>query len=211
MQWRMLRRRGGSASWTIVGDPAQSSWPDLDEYEHALTELVGTAPVRRFRMSTNYRSPAEVFNLAAQVVRADYPQADLPHAVRSTGVDPELTVADPEHLRAAIAQKINQVNDEVDGTIGLIAPQSVLNQLGGIADLVHPGAREKLAAVTPLQSKGLEYDAVIVIGPDEIVAETAGGVRVLYVALTRATQRLVVVDLGESGKWRAALTEESEG
>ena len=46
MQWRMLRRRGPSASWTIVGDPAQSSWPDADEADRALNEIVGTSPVR---------------------------------------------------------------------------------------------------------------------------------------------------------------------
>ncbi len=85
MQWRMLRRRGAEASWTIVGDPAQSSWPDPDETEQALTELIGNAPSRRFRLSTNYRSPAEVFALAAEVVRRAFPSADLPHAVRSTG------------------------------------------------------------------------------------------------------------------------------
>ena len=90
MQWRMLRRRGPSASWTIVGDPAQSAWPDAEEADRAITEMVGTSPVRRFRMSTNYRSPAEVFDLASQVVRSAYPQADRPQAVRSTGVGPGL-------------------------------------------------------------------------------------------------------------------------
>ena len=88
MQWRMLRRRGPSASWTIVGDPAQSSWPDAEESRRALNEIVGTAPVRRFRMSTNYRSPSEVFDLAAQVVVSAYPEADLPKAVRSVGIEP---------------------------------------------------------------------------------------------------------------------------
>ena len=51
-----------------------------------------------------------------------------------------------------------------------------------------------MVVVTPLQAKGLEYDGVLVVGPDEIVAESAGGVRTLYVALTRPTQRLVTLD-----------------
>ncbi len=93
MQWRMLRRRGASASWTIVGDPAQSSWPDTAEASRAINDLIGTAPVRRFRMSTNYRSPAEVFDFAARVVVRAYPEADLPRAVRSTGVEPRLLEA----------------------------------------------------------------------------------------------------------------------
>ena len=59
-------RRGASASWTIVGDPAQSAWTDTDEADRAIEEIIGTAPVRHFRMSTNYRSPSEVFDLAAR-------------------------------------------------------------------------------------------------------------------------------------------------
>ena len=92
MQWRMLRRRGASASWTIVGDPAQSSWTDTEEANRAIEEIIGTAPVRHFRMSTNYRSPSEVFDLAAKIVVADFPDADLPTAVRSTGHRPRLLV-----------------------------------------------------------------------------------------------------------------------
>ena len=99
MQWRMLRRRGPSASWTIVGDPAQSSWPDAAEADRALNEIVGTAPVRQFRMSTNYRSPAEVFDLAAKVVVAAIPRPTCPKAVRSVGVEPRLAVAGPTGWR----------------------------------------------------------------------------------------------------------------
>ena len=83
MQWRMLRRRGASASWTIVGDPAQSAWTDTQEANQAIEEIIGTAPVRHFRMSTNYRSPAEVYDLAAKIVVTDFPNADLPIAARS--------------------------------------------------------------------------------------------------------------------------------
>ncbi len=113
MQWRMLRRRGASASWTIVGDPAQSSWSDTEEANRAIAEIVGTAPVRHFRMSTNYRSPSEVFDLAAKIVVADFPDADLPTAVRSTGHQPRLLVpadAAPEHRTVATAM-INIVRD----------------------------------------------------------------------------------------------------
>ena len=98
MQWRMLRRRGSQASWTIVGDPAQSSWPDLDESARSLQELIGSAPHRDFRLSTNYRSPAEVFTLAAEVVRRAYADADLPVAIRTTGVEPLLLTAPEAEL-----------------------------------------------------------------------------------------------------------------
>ncbi len=63
---------------------------------------------------------------------------------------------------------------------------------------------DRLSFLSPLNAKGLEYDAVVVVAPDEIVAESPGGSRVLYVALTRPTQRLVTIDVGASpGAWRA--------
>ena len=61
---------------------------------------------------------------------------------------------------------------------------------------------ERISFISPLNAKGLEYDAVIVVSPDQIVAESPGGERVLYVALTRPTQRLVTIDLDAEGAWR---------
>ncbi|PKQ23243.1 MAG: helicase [Actinobacteria bacterium HGW-Actinobacteria-5] len=206
MQWRMLRRRGSQASWTIVGDPAQSSWPDPAETESALADLIGSAPHRDFRLSTNYRSPAEVFELAAQVVLRDFPQADVPVAVRSTGIEPELQVVPEAALERRLDEKIAELAGLVEGTIGVIVAPSRLSSLA-VADLpstrTHDG---RVSFLSPLNAKGLEYDAVVVVGPDEIVAESPGGTRVLYVALTRPTQRLVTIDIGEPGAWRAALS-----
>ncbi|SDU95226.1 DNA helicase IV [Microlunatus sagamiharensis] len=202
MQWRMLRRRGASASWTIVGDGAQSSWPDAAEADRALREIIGTAPVRRFRMSTNYRSPAEVFDLASRVVVEAYPEADLPTAVRSTGVEPLLAVA--QDLRRDVVEQVRALLGQVDGTVGVVCPPSrrdtVLADLEGAA---LDGA-DRIAVVTSLESKGLEYDGVLVVTPDDVVAESPGGVRSLYVSLTRPTQRLVTLDEGRPGRWRPA-------
>lgn len=206
MQWRMLRRRGSQASWTVVGDLAQSSWPDLDEVGRAARDLIGTAPHREFRLSVNYRSPAEVFALASEVVRAHFPTADLPSAVRSTGMEPELLTAASDALAASVADTVAALTGEVGGTVGVIAPPSRL-------DAVHREVGEALAArladedrarvviISPLEAKGLEYDGVIVVSPDEIVAESPGGIRVLYVALTRPTQRLVTIDVDAPGAW----------
>lgn len=206
MQWRMLRRRGAHASWTIVGDPAQSSWPDQSETDAALTDLIGSAPHRRFRMSTNYRSPAEVFNLAAQVVTRAYPNADLPHAVRSIGIDPVLARTSPERFAEDLLAHINQVATQVEGSIGVICPPSRMAAVQALLAERAPELSARIALVTPLECKGLEYDAAVVISPDEIVAESPGGVRVLYVALTRPTQRLITLDV-LSQDWRPAESE----
>jgi hypothetical protein len=206
MQWRMLRRRGASASWTIVGDPAQSSWPDAEESARALRELVGTAPVRRFRMSTNYRSPAEVFDLAAAVVVQAYPEADLPKAVRSTGVDPQLRVAPEGGLDAAVVDAVRDLLADVAGTVGVICPPGQRDAVRGVLDQAALPGAERLAVVTSLESKGLEYDGVLVVRPDQVVAESPGGIRSLYVALTRPTQRLVTLDAAaDPAGWRRSL------
>jgi DNA helicase IV len=203
MGWRMLRRRGPSASWTIVGDPAQSSWPDPRETERALTELTGSAPLRRFRMSTNYRSPAEVFDLAAKVVVHAYPEADLPRAVRSTGVDPELLTTDD--LGSGVRGATGDLLAAVEGTVGVVAPPSLVAEVNRVLDETPGGREERVLVVTALQAKGLEYDGVLVVDPDTIVAESAGGLRSLYVALTRPTQRLVTLDLRPDPAWRKNL------
>ena len=210
MQWRMLRRRGGSASWTIVGDPAQSSWPDAHEADRAIQEIIGTAPVRHFRMSTNYRSPSEVFDLAAKIVVADFPDADLPTAVRSTGQEPRLlvpaeVVADDPTIPASLITIVRSLLAEVDGTVGVICPPASRDELAAELEQAQLTGAERLAVITPLQSKGLEYDAVLVITPDDIVDQSPGGVRALYVALTRPTQRLVTLDAAPDASWRKSL------
>ncbi|MFV0451121.1 MAG: HelD family protein [Propioniciclava sp.] len=212
MQWRMLRRRGSQASWTIVGDLAQSSWPDLDEVGRAVGSLIGNAPHREFRLSVNYRSPAEVFTLASRIVTASYPGADMPRAVRSTGIRPDLRVSSEAALLTDLAEIVDELTEAVGGTVGLIAPPSRLDRLRHgleqrLATRMNPATLARVLPMSPLEAKGLEYDAVVVVAPDEIVAESPGGVRVLYVALTRPTQRLVTLDIGGVGTWQAPLTD----
>jgi AAA domain len=210
MQWRMLRRRGASASWTIVGDPAQSSWTDTEEANRAIEEIIGTAPVRHFRMSTNYRSPSEVFDLAAKIVVADFPDADLPTAVRSTGYQPRLLVpADappgPPTTAAAMINIVRTLLAEVEGTVGVISPPSTKHELATQLAGARLAGADRVAVVTLVEAKGLEYDGVLVVTPDDIVAESPGGVRALYVALTRPTQRLVTLDAAPDADWRKSL------
>lgn len=190
MQWRMIGRRGPQASWTIVGDPAQSAFPHPEQTRSALNELVGNAPSRTFTLTKNYRSPAEVFDLAAEVVVTVQPDADLPQAVRSVGVQP--TVVRTDALWAEARSQLDEMLQEVDGTIGLVCPASLVDQAGDLA------TDPRIIPVTTMQAKGLEYDGAVVVDPERIVSETGNptsGVRVLYVALTRPTQRLAVVGL----------------
>ncbi|MEU4601729.1 UvrD-helicase domain-containing protein [Kribbella sp. NPDC023972] len=191
MQWRMVTRRGPQASWTIVGDPAQSSWPDPDEARAAMDSMLSHLQRHSFRLSTNYRNSAEIYSFAGEVIRRSLPGADLPDAVRRTGVEPEHRVVDAGKIAEAAGDTAVELLQLVEGTVGVIVPPKLRPAVDTVlAELGDP----RVVAVSPLESKGLEYDAVVVVEPDRIVSDTLGGVRALYVVLTRATQRLVTVN-----------------
>ncbi|HEX3814336.1 MAG TPA: UvrD-helicase domain-containing protein [Mycobacteriales bacterium] len=188
MQWRMVGRRGQNASWTVVGDQAQSSWPDADESRAAMNSALGTGARHTYRLTTNYRNSAEIFAFAGAYIQTVAPDADIPNAVRSTGHEPEHRVTEAAGLPAAVGSAVRELLATVEGTIGVIASGHRHAEL-----LAAVGDDERVAVVTPLDCKGMEYDGVVVVEPGEISAESTMGPRILYVALTRATQRLVTV------------------
>ncbi|WP_367322756.1 UvrD-helicase domain-containing protein [Streptomyces sp. HUAS ZL42] len=196
MQWRMVGRRGRHATWTIVGDPAQSSWSDPDEAAEARDEALGTRPRRRFQLTVNYRNPAEIAELAAKVLALAMPGAESPSAVRSTGVEPRFVTTNNGHssgVRESLARTVREeaarLLDRVDGTVGVVVAmnrrEEAARWLAGLGD--------RVVALGSLEAKGLEYDATVVVSPAEIADESPAGLRVLYVALTRATRQLTIV------------------
>jgi DNA helicase IV len=206
MQWRMLGRRGQYASWTIVGDPAQTSWPTTDEADRARESALGRVKTRRrFQLSTNYRNSAEIFELAASVVRDVVAPAELPKPVRSTGWAPSVLTVDAAKLPAACREAVDELLEAVEGTVGVITAMDrraevsdwLADRFGAGVD----GAESRLRVAGSLEAKGLEYDAVVLVSPSELIAESSTGRRALYVALTRATQRLTVLSSDDS--WRA--------
>ncbi|MDQ8705776.1 UvrD-helicase domain-containing protein [Streptomyces sp. LHD-70] len=189
MQWRMVGRRGRHATWTVVGDPAQSSWSDPDEAAAARDEALGTRPRRRFELTVNYRNPSEIAELAAKVLALAMPGTASPKAVRSTGVEPRFAVVPDGDLGASVRAEAEALLDRVDGTIGVVvAMRRRAEAARWLAEL-----GERVVALGSLEAKGLEYDATVVVSPAEIADESPAGLRVLYVALTRATQQLTVV------------------
>ena len=201
MQWRMVTRRGPQASWTIVGDPAQSSWPDPAEARAAMDSMLGPVPRHTFRLSTNYRNSAEIYRFAGEVIRRTVPDADLPDAVRSTGVEPEHRFADAGKLAEAARDAASDLLGLVEGTVGVIVTPSLRPAVEAAAAELDD---RRVVVLAPLESKGLEYDAVVAVEPDRIVDETLGGIRALYVVLTRATQRLITV--GSTTAWMPPAT-----
>ncbi len=188
MQWRMLGRRARGATWTIVGDWVQSAWPDVDEVRAALAAVLGRSRLREVELTTNYRTSTEVAALAARLLRRIDPSLSAPAAVRSTGVDPLLLAGDVEQQ---LPGAVRDLLDAVGGTVGVVAPHGLLEQVRALLP-----DDDRLSLVDPWQVKGLEYDGCLVVHPHALVAEAntqAAGLRSLYVALTRATQRLVVL------------------
>ena len=150
-------------------------------------------------------------DLAGKVVRAAYPDAVLPNSVRETGVEPLLLSVIPDELAGELKKQIMNLSQQVAGSISLItAPDDYRKFIELVEQMKLPEeVDQRVVVITALQSKGLEFDATIVISPDDIVEQTPGGERVLYVALTRPTQRLVTIDLSgkHTARWRRTLTE----
>lgn len=199
MQWRMLGRRGRHASWTIVGDEAQSSWPHPAESAAARKAALDGKPEHAFRLSTNYRNSAEIYELAAKVAAVAVPDPDLADAVRRTGEQPQHHTVPAAELIATTRASAREILDRVEGTVAVVVPRARLDELQAeLADLVeqHDG---RLRVLDGLDTKGLEFDGVVVVEPDGITDEALAGWRTLYVVLTRATQLLTTV--GTTDRW----------
>jgi hypothetical protein len=198
MQWRMIGRRGEYASWTVVGDPAQSAWHgDPAEVRRAREAALGSRRRTEYELTTNYRNSAEIFEVAAAVVRKAEPDIALPVAVRRGGAPPEHLLVDRAALAGTVREAAARLLVDVEGTVGVISTQAARDEVAGwVAGL----SADRLQAVGSLESKGLEFDGVLVVQPSAIVKESPSGLRTLYVALSRATQRLTTVGTDES--WR---------
>ena len=188
MQWRMIGRRGRHASWTVVGDAAQASWTDAQEARAAREEAFGTQPRRAFHMATNYRNAREIFDYAAEVIRREVPDADIPEAVRDTGHD-VVEGALGRDAFGSVQGALDALAEQVAGAIAVVTPQRYAAELAPLAG----SAGGRVEVVDPMSTKGLEYDAVVVVDPPEIARESPGGIRVVYVALTRAAHRMTVL------------------
>ncbi len=177
MDWRVLMRRCPGRSFTVVGDLAQRRSPaGATSWEAALAPYVEDRWAYR-SLTVSYRTPAEIMAVAAALLAEFAPDVRPPESVRASGVRPWSRRVTEDELSGAVEEF---VRDEAgrEGTSVVIGPVGV------------PGT------VSASESKGLEFDAVLVVDPDRILAEGARGAAELYVALTRATQRLGVLHRG---------------
>ncbi|MET9234616.1 AAA family ATPase [Streptomyces sp. Akac8] len=188
MAWRLLMRRSPTRSMTLVGDPAQTSEAGgVGSWEGILSPYVEDR-WEHHRLGVNYRTPAEIMEVAATVVRDAHPGFEPPSSVRATGVRPWARAA--ADLPAATADAVKELTPQ-EGRLAVIAPRELHRALAARLDGVTAGAEPDLThqvvLLDPRQAKGLEFDSVLVVEPGRY------GTSDLYVALTRATQRLGVL------------------
>jgi len=188
MQWRMLARRGRGATWTVVGDWAQSSWADVSEVRSALESAVGRRGIAAFELTTNYRTTGSVAELAGRILHRIDSSLTAPLAVRDRG-DEVVVVANAHDLAEASRAAARDLLESMPGSVGVIAPHTLIDDARAWLADVDP----RLVVVNPWEAKGLEYDGALVLAPEALVAESEAGMRALYVATTRATRRLVLV------------------
>ena len=186
MAWRMLMRRIPNRWMTIIGDTAQTgdlagtrSWQDvLEPYVAKRWQLR--------ELTVNYRTPAEITRYANRVLHHINPEHSPPTSLRSNGIEPYAVMGSP--LAAAVVGALG----DWPGLTAVIAPDDECAPIIAALD-TGVAATADVRVLTVTACKGLEFDNVVVVEPAAILRQSPRGHSDLYVALTRATQRLVVV------------------
>jgi DNA helicase IV len=199
MAWRMVMRRIPTRSLTVVGDVAQRgsaagarSWAQmLDPYVKGRW--------REELLTVNYRTPAEIMAVAADALAAVAPGERPPESVREEGVPPR-AVRGLARTAAVVAEELAEMGQ--GGRLAVIAPGALIGELARAMPTAVPGDRAEVldspvALLTVGQSKGLEFDRVVLVDPAGILAQSPAGGHDLYVAITRATHRLTVIHDGD--------------
>jgi DNA helicase IV len=206
MQWRLLRRRCPLRSFTIVGDVAQASAAAAaPDWTSALTAL--TTEFRLEELTVNYRTPAQITDAAEEMALAHGLAVTKSRAVRESEWPVDEVVVETGELLAAVVDVVDEDRSsngrslDDRGTLAVIAPARIVDalydelavKLGASVGRAALGLRRAIAVLTPQEAKGLEFDSVVVVEPNEIIASSSRGVGALYVAMTRPTQRLHLV------------------
>lgn len=207
MDWRMLMRRCPSRSFTIVGDVAQTSaLGGTRDWTKSMNALFGPKNWDLKELTINYRNPREVSDLASDFAQGEGLYISTVKAIRSVPDAVERAAfADRETLYRAVGERVRALADEfVDdggsGRVAVITPDEIADAVhAAVADGLdaRPGLVDDEVVVVGTQAvKGLEYDAVVVVEPGAIAQEAPSRLSAaadLYVALTRPTQRLLIL------------------
>ena len=208
MQLHTIARRSLSGSMTIVGDIAQatSAWAH-PSWESVIEHLPSERGVNEYELTVGYRLPGPLIELASKVLKLAMPGLAPPVAVRPEGDPPRFVETTPDDFGSTLERTINEERQAIGaGNIAIICTSGAAADVSEFLSdhdidhgVAYAGALEKpLSVIEVSMVKGLEIDSAIVIEPDSIVEDEPEGLRSLYVALTRATRRLAIIDTGDS-------------
>lgn len=202
MQWRLLARRNPLKSFTIVGDVAQASAAAAtNSWGAALAADIGDH-WRLEELTVNYRTPSQIVAVAEAVALAHEVSITPSRAVRRSEWPVDVTLVSASELGARVSDVVGADRAiSSDGTVAVIVSDSLTSSIvdalqqsfAGDVGEGAAGLNKPIAVLTPRESKGLEFDSVVVVEPQRIVDEISRGAAALYVAMTRSTQRLSIV------------------
>jgi DNA helicase IV len=204
MQLRMLARRARRHSMTVLGDLAQATGPaSPGSWEETLRHLGQPANAQTAELTMGYRLPGGVLSLANRLLARAAPGVAASRSVRSDGDPPDLHRVASDELVGQVAEHAVALVGEL-ATVAVIAMPDRVGELRAaleargvaLAELGEVDPDRPIAVVPAALAKGLEFDGVIVVEPQEIVASGPHGVRLLFVALTRAVQHLAIAHAG---------------
>ncbi|MEO7804756.1 MAG: ATP-binding domain-containing protein [Actinomycetota bacterium] len=199
MQWRMIARRCPSGSMTIVGDLGQASGPwGANSWDTVFPYLPQSRDRQVMTLSINYRTPAEVMDIASAMLRSSGVEIVAPRSVRRSEMPPVFTHTTTAMMGEGLRSILTDTKTRVpDGKTAIIVPRASIGEtLMALAGELEQGEDlldAPVAVFTVDQARGLEFDSVIIIEPTQILAEHANGIRALYVAMTRATKQLQIL------------------
>lgn len=203
MQWRSVRRRSAAGSYTIVGDLAQGTGPSaIDSWQVVVDALEDDDNTEVVELDLGYRVPQQIYNFAAPLLTKAAPELTPPRVIRIGPADPDLIQTDSWFLtQKAVAAA--QMHAGKGRFVGVIVPDALREELEdelksdgtSFADAGDGELSSSINVMSPEESKGLEFDAVVVVDPERI-SKQEHGYRLLYVAMTRATQYLTVAHSG---------------
>ena len=205
MQLRMLARRARHSSMTVLGDLAQATGPASPvSWEETLEHLGRPETAETAELTMGYRLPGAVLSLANRLLARAAPGVAPSRSVRADGDRPDLHHVEPDELVDQVAAHAIELVKEL-ATVAVIAMPARVDELRAAIEargmvLAEPGEVEPdrpIVVVPAPLAKGLEFDGVIVVEPSEIAASGPHGVRLLFVALTRAVQHLAIAHTGD--------------
>ena len=205
MALRMLLRRGARfPSMTILGDLAQSTAPGGQaSWDDVLAALGRPHDMLYAELDIGYRVPGQILDVANLLLPGAGVDVAAARSARRTDDEPRFVTVDDDSRAAAVVDVVTELTER-HPTVGVIAPAELHPALLAAGLPVGEALAAPVSLITPPESKGLEFDAVVVVEPAMVAAAGPPGVRLLYVAMTRAVQHLTVVQSEPLAAWAAA-------